>query len=84
MKYLFEQKELNLRQQRWLELISNYNCTIDYHPGYANVIVNALSRKFYGQISFLVEIYTPNFLELRKTDVQLECVDGALVPHFQV
>ncbi|XP_048438577.1 uncharacterized protein LOC125476444 [Pyrus x bretschneideri] len=41
--YLFTQKELNLRQRRWLELLSDYDCTIDYHPGRANVVADALS-----------------------------------------
>ncbi|GJW15749.1 putative reverse transcriptase domain-containing protein [Tanacetum coccineum] len=38
-------KELNMRQQRWLELLSDYDCEIRYHPGKANVVVDALSRK---------------------------------------
>ena len=36
LKYIFTQKELNLRQRRWLELIKDYDCTIEYHPGKAN------------------------------------------------
>nr|GFA70846.1 putative reverse transcriptase domain-containing protein [Tanacetum cinerariifolium] len=38
-------KELNMRQGRWLELLSDYDCDIHYHPGKANVVVDALSRK---------------------------------------
>nr|GFA30568.1 putative reverse transcriptase domain-containing protein [Tanacetum cinerariifolium] len=38
-------KELNMRQRRWLELLSDYECQIHYHPGKANVVANALSRK---------------------------------------
>ena len=45
LKYLLTQKELNLRQRRWLELFKDYDCIIDYHPGKANVVANALNRK---------------------------------------
>ena len=45
LKYLLTKKELNLRQWRWLELFKDYDCIIDYHPGKANVIADALSRK---------------------------------------
>ena len=44
-KYLPSQRELNLRQRRWMELIKDYDCVIDYHPGKANVVADALSRK---------------------------------------
>lgn len=42
---MFSQKDLNLRQRRWLELIKDYDCTILYHPRKANVVANALSQK---------------------------------------
>ena len=45
MKYLLTQKDLNLRQQRWLELFKDYDCIIDYHPGKDNIVVDSLSRK---------------------------------------
>ena len=45
LKYLPLQRELNLRQRRWMELIKDYDCVIDYHPGKANVVADALSRK---------------------------------------
>jgi hypothetical protein len=45
LKYLFTQKELNMRQRRWLELIKDYDCEINYHPGKANVVADALSTK---------------------------------------
>ncbi|WMV18535.1 hypothetical protein MTR67_011920, partial [Solanum verrucosum] len=44
LKYLGTQKELNLRQRRLLELIKDFDCTIDYHPGKANVVADVLSR----------------------------------------
>jgi hypothetical protein len=45
LKYIFTQSELNMRQRRWLELIKDYDLEIHYHPGKANVVANALSRK---------------------------------------
>ncbi|KAA0033251.1 pol protein [Cucumis melo var. makuwa] len=45
LKYFFTQKELNMRQRRWLELVKDYDCEILYHPGKANVAADALSRK---------------------------------------
>jgi hypothetical protein len=45
LKYIFTQSELNMRQRRWLELIKDYELEIHYHPGKANVLVDALSRK---------------------------------------
>ena len=45
LKYLPSQRELNLRQRRWMELIKDYDCVLDYHPGKANLVADALSRK---------------------------------------
>jgi hypothetical protein len=45
LKYIFTQKDLNLRQRRWLELIKDYDLEIHYHPGKANLVAGALSRK---------------------------------------
>ena len=42
---MLTQKELNLRQRRWLELFKDYDCIVDYHLGKANVVADALSRK---------------------------------------
>nr|GEY69648.1 reverse transcriptase domain-containing protein [Tanacetum cinerariifolium] len=45
LKYIFTQRELNMRQRRWLELLKDYDTNIQYHPGKANVVTYALSRK---------------------------------------
>jgi hypothetical protein len=51
LKYIFTQSELNMRQRRWLELIKDYELEIHYHPGKANVVADALSRK--SQVNML-------------------------------
>ena len=48
LKYIFTQSDLNLRQRRWLELIKDYDLEVHYHPGKANVVADALSRKSYA------------------------------------
>ncbi|GKG58264.1 putative reverse transcriptase domain-containing protein, partial [Tanacetum coccineum] len=45
LQHILNQKELNMRQRRWLELLRDYDCEIRYHPRKANVIADALSRK---------------------------------------
>ncbi|GKA45102.1 putative reverse transcriptase domain-containing protein [Tanacetum coccineum] len=45
LQHILDQKELNMRQRRWLELLSDYDCEIRYHPEKANVVADALSRK---------------------------------------
>ncbi|GJY21350.1 putative reverse transcriptase domain-containing protein [Tanacetum coccineum] len=45
LQHILDQKELNMRQRRWLELFSDYDCEIRYHAGKANVVADALSRK---------------------------------------
>ncbi|GJS77025.1 putative reverse transcriptase domain-containing protein [Tanacetum coccineum] len=45
LQHILDQKELNMRQRRWLELLSDYDCEIRYHLGKANVVVDALSKK---------------------------------------
>ncbi|GJZ98624.1 putative reverse transcriptase domain-containing protein [Tanacetum coccineum] len=45
LQHILDQKELNMRQRKWLELLSDYDCELRYHPGKANVVAYALSRK---------------------------------------
>ncbi|WMV58772.1 hypothetical protein MTR67_052157, partial [Solanum verrucosum] len=66
LKYLGTQKELNLRQRRWLKLIKDYDYMIDYHPGKANVVSDALSRKSFASISLSP---FPLLLDLRAMNV---------------
>jgi hypothetical protein len=46
LKYLFTQPDLNMRQRRWLELIKDYELKVHYHSGKANVVADALSRRY--------------------------------------
>nr|GFB78284.1 putative reverse transcriptase domain-containing protein [Tanacetum cinerariifolium] len=45
LQHILDQKELNIRQSRWLELLSDYDCDIHYHPWKANIVADTLSRK---------------------------------------
>jgi hypothetical protein len=71
LKYLMSQKELNMRHRRWIELIKDYNCILDYHPGKANVVADALSRKNKAFISGL--------LVLSELNVHLDVTSGGIL-----
>nr|CAD1818667.1 unnamed protein product [Ananas comosus var. bracteatus] len=71
LKYLFTQKELNMRQRRWLELMKDYDLTILYHPGKANVVADALNRKATGNLATLITEQKYLLEDLRKIDLEL-------------
>ena len=51
LKYIFMQRDLNMRQRRWMELLEDYDFTLHYHPSKANVVADALSRKSRGALA---------------------------------
>ena len=55
LQYVFTQKELNLRQRRWLEFDKDYDVSVHYHPIKANVVADALSRLFMGSVAHVEE-----------------------------
>ena len=77
LKYIFTQSDLNLRQRRWLELIKDYDLEVHYHPGKANVVADALSRKSHCN-HLRMEGMVP---KLRKEIAQLNL---HIVPHGQI
>ena len=51
LKYIFTQRDLNTRQRRWMEFLEDYDFTLHYHPGKANVVADALSWKSQGVLA---------------------------------
>ena len=51
LKYIFTQRDLNMRQRRWMEYLEDYDFALHYHPGKANVVVDALNRKSRGVLA---------------------------------
>nr|GFA74132.1 RNA-directed DNA polymerase [Tanacetum cinerariifolium] len=69
LKYIFTQRELNMRQRRWLELLKDYDTNIQYHPGKANVVADALSRKS-GMIAG-IKVEDEIIRDLERLDIEL-------------
>jgi hypothetical protein len=70
LKYFFTQKELNMRQRRWLELIKDYDLTINYTPGKANVVADALSRKNTDTPPMNQELPKELLMDLERLEIQ--------------
>ncbi|KAL0551959.1 hypothetical protein IC582_011052 [Cucumis melo] len=68
LKYFFTQKELNMRQRRWLELVKDYDCEILYHPGKTNVVADALSRKV-SHSAALITRQAPLHRDLERAEI---------------
>jgi hypothetical protein len=71
LKYFFTQKELNMRQRRWLELIKDYDCSINYHSGKANVVADALSRKSSGFSAALLTTQKEIINDLERMGIEI-------------
>ena len=84
LKYIPTQKELNLRQRRWMELIKDYDCTIDYHPGKANRVADALSRKAMERSAGMTCQTVRSFVELRTLHVDFALQDDILIASMHV
>ena len=51
LKYIFTQRDLKMRQRRWMEFLEDYDFTLHYYPGKANVLADTLSRKSRGELA---------------------------------
>ena len=71
LQHILNQMELNMRQRRWVELLSDYDCEIRYHPGKANVVADALSRKERFKLHF---VQTLSDIQTRVLQAQQSCV----------
>ena len=77
LKYLFNQKGLNMRQRRWMEFLKDYDFELKYHPGKANVVVDALSRKSLHVSTMM--IHQMELLEkFRDMHLDVSCYDDSI------
>jgi hypothetical protein len=85
LKYLMSQKELNLQQRRCVKLIKDYDCVIDYHPGKANAVADALSRKGKTIMNDMEVKEQGRIMELKRMDLQLSVgPEGLLLAQLKI
>ena len=82
LKYIFTQKELNMRQRRWIELIKDYDPEIHYHPSKANVVADALSR-IPCQLNTMIKAEQP-MLYKEFEEFGLELVSHGFLAHLEL
>ncbi|GJU13315.1 putative reverse transcriptase domain-containing protein [Tanacetum coccineum] len=79
LQHILDQKELNMRQRRWLELLADYDCEIRYHPGKANVVADALRIKVgYHSLAIIAE-YVVKCLTCSRVKAECQKPSGLLV-----
>ncbi|KAA0067728.1 pol protein [Cucumis melo var. makuwa] len=78
LKYFFTQKEMNMRQRRWLELVQDYDCEILYHSGKANVVADALSRKVAHSVALITK-KAPLLRDFERAEIAVSLNDPYLV-----
>ena len=88
LQYIQQQRDLNLRQRIWVELLKDYDCKILYHPGKANVVADALSKKSMGSLAH-ISVHKRSIVkelgDLFNMGVQFEVTESqGLVAQFQV
>jgi hypothetical protein len=82
LKYIFTQADLNMRQRRWLELIKDYDLEVHYHPGKANVVADALSRKLQCNCVMMDSRINTMCDELSK--MKIEVISSSALSHISV
>jgi hypothetical protein len=82
LKYIFTQADLNMRQRRWLEMIKDYDLEVHYHPGKANVVVDALSRK--SQCNCVMVDSRINTLCDELSKMKIEVIPSGALSHISV
>jgi hypothetical protein len=82
LKYIFTQADLNMRQRRWLELIKDYDVEVHYHPGKANAVADALSRK--SQCNFVMMDSRINTLCDELSKMKIEVIPSGALSHISV